>query len=105
MGDNHNYVFVGRVGQFCPVIPGSGSGELIRHNGDKYSAVTGTKGYRWMESEVVRQLHLEDTIDKSYYNKLVDDALAAINEYCDAEWFCSDAEYDHEFGIPGQVPF
>ena len=54
---------------------------------------------------MVRQLHLEDTIDKSYYNKLVDDALAAINEYCDAEWFCSDAEYDHEFGIPGQVPF
>lgn len=105
LGDNHNYVFVGRVGQFCPVIPGNGSGELICHNGDKYSAVTGTKGYRWMESEVVRQLHLEDTIDKSYYNKLVDDALAAINEYCDTEWFCSDAEYDCEIGIPGQVPF
>ena len=105
MGDNHNYVFVGRVGQFCPVIPGSGSGELICHNGDKYSAVTGTKRYRWRESEVVRQLHLEDTIDKSYYNKLVDDALAAINEFFDAECFCSYAQYDHEFGIPGQVPF
>lgn len=101
-GDEHNYVFVGRVGQFCPVT--ADGGEMLCLNNYKYSAVTGTKGYRWIESEVVRQRGLEHLIDESYYRHLVDDAWAAISEYCDPEWFCSDVEYDG-YSIPGQVPF
>ena len=85
----HNYHFVGKVGEFCPMIQGSGGGELLRFDNGKYSAVTGTKGYRWMESENVRQLGLFDSIDKSYYTKLVDDAVKDISQYTDFEWFVS----------------
>jgi hypothetical protein len=28
--DEHNYVFVGRVGRFCPIIAGKGGGLLMR---------------------------------------------------------------------------
>lgn len=85
----HNYHFVGKVGEFCPMIQGSGGGELLRFDNGKYLAVTGTKGYRWMESENVRQLGLFDSIDKSYYTKLVDDAVKDISQYTDFEWFVS----------------
>lgn len=83
----HKYQFVGKAGLFCPMKPGSGGGQLLRYNNDKYSAVTGTKGYRWMEAENVKELHLEDSIDRSYYNKLVDAAVDSISKYGDFEWF------------------
>lgn len=85
----HDYHFIGKVGEFCPVIQGSGGGELLRFDGGKFSAVTGTKGYRWMESETVKQLGLFDSIDKSYYTKLVDEAVKDISQYTDFEWFVS----------------
>ena len=83
----HSYVFVGKVGLFCPMIPGSGGGILYREKDGKYSAASGTKGYRWMESEMVKSLNKENDIDKSYYNKLVDDAVDTISQYGDFEWF------------------
>lgn len=83
----HNYIFVGKVGLFCPIKPGCGGGTLVCKRDDKYSAVTGTKGYRWLESEIVKQNGKEDDIDKSYYNKLVDDAVSTISEFGDIEWF------------------
>lgn len=83
----HNYIFVGKVGLFCPIKPGCGGGTLVCKRDDKYSAVTGTKGYRWLESEIVKQNGKEDNIDKSYYNKLVDDAVSTISEFGDIEWF------------------
>ena len=83
----HNYIFVGEVGLFCPIKPGCGGGTLVCKRDDKYSAVTGTKGYRWLESEIVKQNRKEDDIDKSYYNKLVDDAVSTISEFGDIEWF------------------
>lgn len=43
-----------------------------------------------MESEMVKELGKEDCIDKSYYNKLVDDAVEAISQYGDFEQFVSD---------------
>ena len=86
----HNYVFVGRVGQFCPIKPGFGGGILLREKDGKYYAAAGTKGYRWLESETVRQLHNEATIDKSYYQKLVDDAVETISQYGDFEAFVAD---------------
>lgn len=66
-----------------------------KSNGIKgYANVTGAKGYRWMESEMVRNLHKEDDIDRTYYQALVDDAVASISEYCDFEWFVSDDPYE-----------
>ena len=85
----HNYHFIGKVGEFCPVIQGSGGGELLRFDGGKYSAVVGTKGYRWLESETVKQLGKFDDLDKSYYTKLVDEAVKDISQYTDFEWFVS----------------
>lgn len=95
----HDYHFVGRVGQFCPIKPGCGGGELVREGKDKegnlkYSSATGAKGYRWLESEMVRQLNKEKDIDRSYYDRLVDDAVSTISEYGDFEWFVSDDPYE-----------
>lgn len=83
----HNYIFVGKVGLFCPIKPGCGGGTLVCKRDEKYSAITGTKGYRWLESEIVKQNGKEDDIDKSYYSKLVDDAVSTISEFGDIEWF------------------
>ena len=103
----HNYIFVGRVGQFCPIIPGKGGALLVREGGldkngqPKYDAVTGTKDkksgkpYRWLESEVVYSLHMEDDIDKTYFDKEVNEAVDEISKYGDFEWFAAD-----DSGVP-----
>lgn len=89
--------FVGRVGQFCPIKPGCGGKELLRESKDKdgnvkYGAATGSKGYFWLESEVVKSLGKESDIDRSYYDKLVDDAVEAISKYGDFEMFVNTEE-------------
>ena len=89
IAEGHDYKFVGKVGQFSPIKPGYGGGLLMREQGDKLYAVTGSSGYRWLESEMIRGTN-EDIIDKSYYNRLVDDAVEAISQYGDFEWFVSD---------------
>ena len=86
----HDYHFVGRVGAFCPIKPEKGGGILYRINEGKNYAATGTKGYRWLEAETVKLLNKEDDIDRSYYDALVDDAVATISKYGDFEWFISD---------------
>ena len=97
----HNYIFVGRVGQFCPIMPGKGGALLVREAGmtedgeRKYSSVTGAKDYRWLESECVYSLQMEDAIDKSYFNKEVKEAVDEISKYGDFEWFASD-----DSGVP-----
>ena len=87
----HNFIFVGKAGSFCPVLPGTGGGILLREQvvkGEtKYNSVGGTKGYRWLESETVKTLGKEKDIDVSYYTKLVWDARAAIAEYGDENLF------------------
>lgn len=88
----HDYQFVGRVGNFCPILPGHGGGLLVREKDGKYYAATGSKGYRWLESETVRGSN-EKFIDRSYYNNLVDDAVATIEQYGDFEMFVSDDPY------------
>lgn len=92
----HNYIFVGRVGSFCPVKPGSGGALLVRESGvndageKTYAAVTGTKGYRWLESEMVHELQMEDMVDRSYFDKMADDAADAIAKHGNFEWFVAD---------------
>lgn len=92
IGEGHDYQFVGRVGNFCPILPGHGGGLLVREKDGKYYSATGAKGYRWLESEMVRGTN-EKYIDKSYYNKLVDEAVATIEQYGDFEMFVSDDPY------------
>lgn len=85
----HDYKFVGKVGNFCPILPGKGGGSLVRDQNGKYYNVTGTTGYRWLESEMVRGIN-EEYIDRSYYNALVDAAVETISQYGDFEWFVSE---------------
>ena len=93
--EGHEYQFVGRTGQFCPIKPGRGGGVLYRVDNDKYYAAAGTTGYRWLESEMIIGSN-EDAIDVSYYRKLVDDAIDTISQYGDFEWFASDDPYTPE---------
>lgn len=94
----HDYVFVGRVGQFCPIKPGFGGGVLyrgIRKNGEmSYSAAANSTGYRWLESETVRNGGSEDMIDRGFYHKLVNDAIDTISKYGDFEWFSESSTSD-----------
>lgn len=91
--EGHDYHFVGKVGQFCPIKPGCGGAILYRRQGNKYYAATGTTGYRWLETAMVKELGKEKDIDRSYYDKLVDEAIESISQYGDFEWFASDDPY------------
>lgn len=92
----HNYIFVGKVGRFCPIKPGCGGGLLMRETNNKktgereFSAANSSKGYRWLESEMVQELGKEDDIDLNYYNKLADDALTVLAKFGDVERFIND---------------
>ena len=93
LSECHDYRFIGKVGQFCPMKHGHGAGLLVREKDGNYYAVTGTKGYRWMESEVVEQLGLTEHIDTKYYDELVDAAVHTIAAYGDFTWFTSSDPY------------
>lgn len=91
--EGHDYHFIGKVSNFCPIKPGCGGGILLAKRDNKYDSANGANGYRWMEAEMVKELGKENDIDKSYHNKLVDDAVEAISKYGDFEWFISDDPY------------
>ena len=106
INEGHNYRFIGKVGRFCPIKPGCNGGVLLREMTNKktgkkkYASVTGSKGYRWLESETVSTLKKESDIDTSYYEKMVDDAVKDISKYGDIEWFISDDEKPAEYDAP-----
>ena len=78
----HDYRFIGRVGLFCPVLPGRGGGLLMRKGSDgKFSSVVGTKGYRWLESANVREFDYMKHIDLSYFTELDNKAIETINQF------------------------
>lgn len=106
--DEHDYHFIGRVGNFCPIKPGCGGANLVRTTTDKdgnvkYDSVTGTKGFRWLEAESVKLLGKEADIDKTYYDDLVHAAIygsgngknrkPGISDFGDFERFVSDEPY------------
>ena len=88
--EGHCYQFIGKVSNFCPIKPGCGGAVLLAKRGNKYDAVTGTKGYRWLEANMVKELGKEDDIDMSYFINLADKAVEAISNYGDFEIFTSD---------------
>lgn len=93
ISEGHDYHFIGKVGSFCPIKPGCNGALLCREKDGKYYAATGSKGYRWLEAEMVKELGKEDDIDRSYYDELVNDAIESLIAYGDYEWFVSDDPY------------
>ena len=81
-GEVENMVHVGRTGSFVPVSDG---GTLWRVKDDKKYAVTGTKGYLWINREVA--VNRRDTnalnIDMSYFEELALKAMEAICQFAD----------------------
>lgn len=90
--NSHDMHFVGKVGSFCPMKKGHG-GNLLREainkkdGSKKYGFVVGTKGYYWLESDMVKELKKEEYIDRSYHEQMVNDAIEAIEKYGDFEQF------------------
>ena len=87
--NGHRYQFVGKIGLFAPVKPGCGGGLLMREKDGKYYSVGGTKGYRWRDAEVIKAMNEQDTVDTSYHDTLVSDAIDSINKYGDFDIFVS----------------
>ena len=97
--------FVGRVGSFVAVKEGYG-GKLVRIKGDKRSAVTGTKDWLWNEASVIREN--PERIEKDYYRKQCDDAVAAIHKYYPFDEFVGCDPTDFMFideRLPEEIPF
>lgn len=76
LGEN-NMVFVGKIGRFVPVVEGGAI--LYRVQDGKNFAVTGTKDWFWLDAEIAKTKKVE--IDMSYFNKLADDAVTAIEKF------------------------
>jgi len=82
---------IGRTGSFIPVLDGFDLVKLKDGQGKPY-AVTGTKGYKWMEAEQVKQQAsidmpffdleaLAGVVDMSYFDDLVKEAKDTIGKY------------------------
>lgn len=99
---------VGKTGLFIPVQENAGGGVLLRIKDEKPYAVTGTKGYYWIEAEMIKQLNgdaldrmpfeninealegtgsLADIVDMTYFERLAEEAMATINKFGSFEEF------------------
>jgi hypothetical protein len=76
--DFHRMRHLGRTGRFVPVQEGGGT--LYRVKDQKYYAVAGTKGYKWIEAEIAQSMD-NLKIDMSYFEKLKADAVKTIEEF------------------------
>lgn len=109
-GEGKDLRFVGKVGSFTPIKLNCGGGLLVKEQLKKdgsigMDAVTGTKGYQWLESSDVSSNLLMDSIDKSYYEELVNKAVETINKYGDYEWFVSDDPYQGPVYVNGRPDY
>ncbi len=97
--NEHDRIFIGRTGAFCPIKEGCGGGLLVKEKGDdssKFDSVTGCKDWRWKESTNVRENHQEDQINMEYFEQLAEKAKNDISYYCDWDWFVSEKPYSKE---------
>jgi hypothetical protein len=80
---------VGRTGSFVPVK--NNGGNLWRIKDGKKYAVTGTKGYRWVDREIAKSRNMTDSlvIDTDYFEDLAKGAIDTISKFCDFEYFTS----------------
>lgn len=74
-------VHVGRTGSFVPVSDRGGA--LWRVKDEKLYAVTGTKGYKWIERETARNRQKTDElhVDMEYFEHLRNEAISAIEQF------------------------
>ena len=92
-GEVSDMIHMGRTGSFVPVR--HGGGDLYRVNevdGElKLFHVAGTKGHKWIDRELAKGRNDVDEllIDMDYFQKLADDATAALSSFGDLEWFLS----------------
>lgn len=79
-GDVEQMVHVGRTGSFVPVKNG---GTLWRVKDDKKYAVSGTKGYSWIDRDTAinRDKTGELHVDMDYFNDLKQKATDAIGQF------------------------
>lgn len=77
--------YIGRSGAFIPVTEGGGT--LWREKDGKYSALGGTKGYRFVEAETMKEAGLNGPIDYTYYRAMSDKARTAIDKCGDGTAF------------------
>ena len=73
--------YVGRTGRFMPVR--FDGGELVRVKDGKEYAVTGTKGYQWIEAERANYRDRVDELftDMDYFKRLEQDAIETIEQF------------------------
>jgi hypothetical protein len=79
--------FVGKTGRFVPVEEGQNGAVLYRVMEDKPYAVSGTKGYLWLEAEMAAGS--QPKIDMTYFEGLVADAEKTIGKFGDIDTFVS----------------
>lgn len=105
----HNLNFVGRVGRFFPIKEGCGGGTLLSFRKGKFNSVSGAKGYRWLEAEVVKNVHKEGDIDPRYHQEMADEAIRAIEQFGSFEHFIDISKpYDwkpQEKVVEDEAPF
>jgi hypothetical protein len=70
---------VGKTGRFVPVLESGGI--LYRVKDEKCYAVTGTKGYLWIEAEIAKSMGNKLKVDMSYFEALAEEAKNAIDMY------------------------
>ena len=83
----HAYRFIGKVGKFTPIRPGCHGGQLMVLRNGKYNHVSGTKDYRWQESDIVESTNRSIDIDYTYFQTLADKAKETIEQYGSYEEF------------------
>ena len=76
--DYRNMHHLGRAGRFVPVQEGGGT--LYRVKDDKYYAVTGTKGHKWIQANVAQSMP-DLKIDMTYFDALKEEAIKTIEEF------------------------
>lgn len=116
-------VHIGRSGMFVAINPDQvifQGGTLLRIKDGKEYAVTGTKGYLWAESEMIRVIQagaiermrwenvhdaiegtgsIADVIDMAYYLQLAEDAAQSIEKFGDFEWFVDKVVFKEKVSV------
>jgi len=82
--------FVGKIGTFVPVTPESGGGLLFRIKDEKKYAVTGTKGFFWLEADVAKARGRDVDLDMSYFEGLQYESIKTIEKFGNFEEFIDD---------------
>ena len=105
-----NAQFVGRVGLFAPMSVDNGGRYLMRkaitQDGlYKYDAVTGTKGYFWMDAEDIIKEHKENDVDMTYWYNMTNEVIKHINKIGTFDWFVSDDAYRPPVFVDGRPDY